>query len=98
MHEVARTYSRGLSRTEERQQSRELGVIDHYADLAEHEVRGINRVTQLALFETMRTAEMRKVAENMAPDGAELYAMIAVAGAMESARVISSMSQPRRYR
>ena len=41
-------------------------------------------------------SDTRYDAEQIAPDGAELYAMIAVAGAVESTKVISSLNQPRR--
>jgi hypothetical protein len=97
-NEIAQRRSGGLSRYESRQQFREIEAMHHDVELAELKVAGINRVTQRAMFETMRTAEMRKAAEQIAPDGAELYAMIAVAGAIECTRVISSLSQPRRYR
>lgn len=97
-YEIAKRQSSGLSRLERREQSRELEAVHHDNELAEERVAGINRVTQRAMFETMRTSELRKVAEQIAPDGAELYAMIAVAGAVESTRVISSMNQPRRGR
>lgn len=66
--------------------------------MAEQQVAGINRVTQRALYETMLTSELRKKAEELAPDGAELYAMIAVAGAVESAKVIGSLNSSRRRR
>jgi hypothetical protein len=96
-YEIAQRRAVSLSRYEQRQQSYEVASLDHQAELAERQVAGINRVTQRAMLETMRVGELRKIAEQIAPDGAELYAMIAVAGAVESTRVISGMSQ-RRYR
>ncbi len=97
-YEIVQRRSSGLSRIERRELSRETEAVNHDSELAEQRVAGINRVTQRAMVETMRTSELRKIAEHIAPDGAELYAMIAVAGAVESTRVISEMNQPRRYR
>jgi hypothetical protein len=97
-YEIVQRRSSGLSRVEQREQSREIEAVYHDGQLAEQRVAGINRVTQRAMVETMRTSELRKIAEQIAPDGAELYAMIAVAGAVETTRVISGMNQPRRYR
>jgi hypothetical protein len=77
----------------ERQQDRALGAVDHAVELAEVRVAGINRVTQRAMFETMRTHMLKQQAEHIAPDGSELYTMIAVAGAVESARVIEGMNR-----
>lgn len=74
-----------------RHHARNLTTIEQAAELAEATVEGINRVTQRAMFETMRTHLLKKQAEALAPDGAELYALIAVAGAMESARVIEDL-------
>jgi hypothetical protein len=93
-YEIIPRASSGLSRSEQRQWSSEMARLDHQADLAEEQVAGINRVAQRAMFETMRTNELRKIAEQIAPGGAELYAMIAVTGAVESARVISRLSEP----
>jgi hypothetical protein len=97
-YELVPRRSSGLSRLEQREYSREIEALHHDNELAEQRVAGINRVTQRAMVETIRTSELRKIAEQIAPDGAELYAMIAVAGAVESTRVISGMNQPRRYR
>jgi hypothetical protein len=85
-----------LSRVEERRNQRELDMVDHETELAEQKVAGINRVTQRALYETMLTSELRQKAEQIAPDGAELYAMIAVAGAVESTKVIGTINSSRR--
>lgn len=71
----------------------ELAAVDRATDVADAQVEGINRVTQRAMHETMMTNLLRQKAEQIAPDGAELYAMIAVAGAVESARVISTMNR-----
>ncbi len=54
---------------------------------------GINRATKRAMYETMLTNMLWARAEQIAPDGAELYAMIAVAGAVESAEVINDINR-----
>lgn len=77
----------------ERQHDRELATVEHAADVAEVRVAGINRVTKRAMYETMLTNVLRARAEQIAPDGAELYAMIAVAGAVESAKVINDLNR-----
>jgi hypothetical protein len=77
----------------ERQHGRELALLDHTADLAERQVENIGRVQTRAMFTTMQVNAMRREAERIAPDGAELYAMIAVAGAVEMTNVISRMSR-----
>ena len=87
--------SGALSRGRTREQRRELEQLQHSADLAEAQVAGINRVTKRAMYETTLTSVLRARAEQIAPDGAELYAMIATAGAVESARVIGDMNQRR---
>lgn len=80
----------------ERRHSRELDAIERTAELAEARVQGVNQVTRRAIYETMVTQTVRAKAEQIAPDGAELYAMIAVAGAVASTEVVQSMSR-RRY-
>jgi hypothetical protein len=90
-NEIARWFS-GTDAVE-RQQDRELAAVEHAADLAEARVAGINRVTKRAMYETMLTNILRARAEQIAPDGAELYAMIAVAGAVESAKVINDINR-----
>lgn len=77
----------------DRQQERELAAVEHAADVAEARVAGVNRTTKRAMYETMLTNMMRARAEQVAPDGAELYAMIAVAGAVESTKVINDMNR-----
>src|SRR4051812_48492018 len=77
----------------ERRQDRELAAVEHAADIAEARVAGINRATKRAMYETMLTNMLRARAEQIAPDGAELYAMIAVAGAMESTKVINDINR-----
>jgi hypothetical protein len=94
--EVVRRSGSVLSRTEQRQLSRELEVLDHQTELAEQQVASIQRVVQRATCETMLTGIVRQKAEQIAPDGAEFYAMYALAGAVETTRVINSMHQPRR--
>lgn len=80
------------ARSLERQHDRELAAVEHAADIAEARVAGINRATKRAMYETMLTNMLRARAEQIAPDGAELYAMIAVAGAVESTKVINDMN------
>ena len=77
----------------DRQQDRELAAVEHAADVAEAQIAGINRATQRALLETLRSHLLKQQAEHIAPDGAELYAMIAVAGAVGSAKVIDNLSR-----
>jgi hypothetical protein len=79
----------------ERQRSRELDAVDHATEVAIARVGGVNRATQCAMFETMHTHMLKKQAEAVAPDGAELYTMIAIAGAVESTRVIEGMNRRR---
>lgn len=84
----------------ERQRGRDLDAIDHNGSLVEAQVESIGRVQARALFTTMQVNALRREAERIAPDGAELYAMIAVAGAVEMTNVISRMNRPgarRRY-
>lgn len=80
----------------ERQHSRELDVVTRRTSLAEEQVAGIGQVTKRATFEAMQVNLLRGKAEQIAPDGAELYAMIAVAGAVEMTQVIAHMSRPGR--
>jgi hypothetical protein len=79
-----------------RQQYRELDAIERAAELAEAQVTAVNQVTQRALFETMRTQAVRQQAERIAPEGAPFYEAIALAGAIESARVVEGLNR-RRY-
>ena len=79
----------------ERQRSRELDAIDHRADLADAQVEGVGRVTQRAMYETLRVHMLKKQAEALAPDGADLYTMISIAGAVEMTRVIEGMGRRR---
>jgi hypothetical protein len=82
----------------ERRRVRNIEVVQQEADVAEAQVAGIGHVTKRAMFEAMQTNILRREAERLAPDGAELYAMIAVAGAIEMTNVISRMNRPgRRY-
>src|SRR5437899_1259207 len=74
-------------------QDRELTAVEHVTDVSEAKVAGIARVTKRAMYETMLTNLIRARAEQIAPDGAELYAMIAVAGAVESTKVINDMNR-----
>ncbi|MEJ7744371.1 MAG: hypothetical protein WKF73_18620 [Nocardioidaceae bacterium] len=84
---------KGQSAVTHWRQAAELAAVDHTTDVADAQVEGVNRVTHRAMYETMMTSLLRQKAEQIAPDGAELYAMIAVAGAVQSARVISTMNR-----
>lgn len=87
--EIARWLATGSI---ERQRNRELDAVDHATELAEARVDGVGRVTQRAMFETMRVHMLKKQAEALAPDGAELYTMIAIAGAVGMAQVVEGLS------
>jgi hypothetical protein len=90
--------ARWLDAPIQRQRSRELEAVDHHGSLAEAQIENIGRAQGRALFVTMQINALRREAERVAPDGAELYAMIAVAGAVEMTNVISRMNRPgRRY-
>lgn len=79
----------------ERRHNRDLDAIERTTELAEARVQRVNQVTRRAIYETMLTNALRARAEQLAPDGAELYAMIAVAGAVASTEVVQSMSRRR---
>lgn len=79
----------------ERRHGRDLDAVERTAELAEARVQAVNQVTRRAIYETMMTNAMRARAEQIAPDGAELYAMIAVAGAVASTEVVQGMSRRR---
>lgn len=84
---------RSSSRSVERQHSQQLSTFDNRVEMADAQVAGINQVARRALVETMQTHMVKKQAEQLAPDGAELYTMIAVAGAMASSEVIYGLSR-----
>jgi hypothetical protein len=92
--EIARWLSSGPV---ERQRSRELAALDHQGELAEAQIEIIGRATKRATFETLGVHMMKKQAEALAPDGAELYTMIAIAGAVECTKVIEGMNRRRGY-
>jgi hypothetical protein len=73
----------------ERQHHRDLVA----ADRAEARIEDIGRLTKRATFEMMQVNALRAQAAQIAPDGAELYAMIALAGAVECTRVIGNLYQ-----
>lgn len=78
-----------------RQQSGELARIENDVQRAEAQVAGLNRVGQQAMFQTMMTGLVRREAERIAPDQAELYAMIAIAAGMGSVHIMNSMYRRR---
>jgi len=82
-----------IPRRIDRAHARDLDAIDRRTELAEARVEGINQVTRRGLYETMMTSLLRQKADQLAPDGAELYAMIAVAGAVETTKVIGTMNR-----
>lgn len=75
----------------DRRQARSLNHISRQVQQGEAEVSGINRLGQRAMVETMMTAMVRREAERIAPDAAELYAMIAAATAMQSIGIINDV-------
>jgi len=79
----------------ERQRSRELDALDHSGELAEVQIENVGRAAKRAMFETLGVHMLKRQAEALAPDGAELYAMIAIAGAVEMTRVIEGMGRRR---
>lgn len=78
-----------------RQRASELDEVYHRVELAEAQVSGINQVTKRAMFEAMATNLLRRQAEQIAPDGAEHYALLALAGVTEMAQVIASVRRGR---
>lgn len=82
-----------ISSPADKQHRRDIAAIDRNADLAQTQVEGIARVQARAMFTTMQVNAMRMEAERIAPEGAELYAMLAVAGAVEMTNVISRMNR-----
>jgi hypothetical protein len=75
----------------ERQLPRDIAAIQRRATLAQTEVRAIGHVTREAVLENVLTSMVCDQAERMAPSGAELYRLQAVAGAIEMAEVIRSV-------
>jgi hypothetical protein len=90
--------ARFLSTAGDRQHNRDLALVERNGDLAAAQVEGIGRVQARAMYTTMQVNNLRLQAERIAPDGAELYAMIAVAGAVEMTNVIGGMNRPSRRR
>ena len=60
-------------------------------ELAQLEVAGIGQVTRRAIQEALSTNLTRKQAENLAPDGAEQYALLAWQGVFGMARRIDAL-------
>jgi len=83
---------------EDRQRDREVSVVDRRGDTAQAQVDNIGRVTTHAQLRALEINRTRQVAEYLAPDGAELYAMIAVAGTIAMTEVIGRMNRPGGYR
>ncbi len=79
----------------ERRYAGELDASYHRAEVAEADVAGVAQVTKRAMFEAMGVNLIRRQAEQVAPDGAELYAMLTVAGVSEMAAVIGQMRRSR---
>jgi hypothetical protein len=78
----------------DRQQSQEIHDAYHRFELGEIEVAGLGHITKRAMLETMHTNVIRSEAERLAPDAAELYAILSVASAVEMAAVISRVNRP----
>jgi hypothetical protein len=79
----------------ERRYAAELDASYHRAEVSEAEVAGVAQVTKRATVEAMGVNLLRRTAAQAAPDGAELYAMLTVAGVSEMASVIASMRRLR---
>lgn len=71
-----------------RQHGRELDRIDRQADVAEAEIDAIGSTTERAIIRTAMVQRTRAAAEHLAPDGAELYALLSIAGATQMGQVI----------
>ncbi len=85
--------ARLLQSTDQRQRSRELEAVSHEAELAQEKEAGIGLVTKRATFEAMQIAQLQEHAQKVAAYGAELYAMLAVAGTLEMANVIARLGR-----
>ncbi len=73
----------------EREQGVALRNATLGAQLAEEVNSSIARLTGHATLEFMRVQMLKREAERLAPDGAEVYAMLATAGGIEMANVIT---------
>lgn len=71
-----------------RRHARELDRIDRQAERAEAEIDAIGGVTERAIIRTAMVQRTRAAAEHLAPDGAELYALLSIAGATQMGQVI----------
>lgn len=89
MPDIERWRSHGM----DRRQAKSLNHISREVQQGEAAVSGVNRVGQRAMVETMLTAMIRREAERIAPDSAELYAMIATATAMQTIAVINNVRE-----
>ena len=79
-----------------RSHRRDLARMAREAEKAEAKIEDIGRVTKRAMVETLNTNLVRTEAERIAPEGAEQYAMLAVAGTVEMAQVIARLNRPGR--
>jgi hypothetical protein len=77
----------------DRQHSREMAEIERRGERANLKVAIVGHVAKRAMVETTQTNLIRQEAERVAPDGSELYAMIAVAAAVEFTEVISRINR-----
>lgn len=84
------------SSSADRQQRKDIKGISRATELHEVEVAAVGYVAKRAMFEMMQTNLLRREAEFIAPDGAELYSMIAIAAAVEMTNIISRMNRPGR--
>jgi len=76
-----------------REQRRALAKIEDQAEQADLRVRATGHVSQHAMVQTARVNLIRQEAERLAPDGAELYALIAIASATEMADIVGQMNR-----
>lgn len=83
---------------EDRQRDRDVAIIDRRGDLAQAQIDNIGRIAGRATYNALQINRLRQAAEDVAPDGAELYAMLAVAGTVAMADVIARANQRGGYR
>jgi hypothetical protein len=80
-----------LDRALARQHVRDLQTVYRRAELANAELSGIASVTQRAIYRALETNIVRAQAEQIEPDGAEHYALLAAVGVTKMSQVIASL-------
>jgi hypothetical protein len=77
----------------ERDHGMSLRYLDQQRELAEEAIASIGHVTGHATASFMRVQMVRREAECIAPDGAEIYAMICMAGGIEMSNAVSRFAR-----